>query len=80
MNKVSIICCFFNEIKVLEKKFTEIENFSKQKDNFQFIFLDNASNDGTTEFLKKKKRQVFKILNLYSINLILEKGVRLKKE
>ena len=56
MNKVSIICCFFNEIKVLEKKFTEIENFSKQKDNFQFIFLDNASNDGTTEFLKKKEK------------------------
>ena len=54
VNDVSVICCFYNEIKVLEKKFIEIENFSKKNKNFEFIFLDNASDDGTTEFLKER--------------------------
>jgi len=58
----SIVCCFFNEKKLLKEKFDELISKSKK---FSFIheilICDNNSNDGTTELLKEYEKQ--KIIN-----------------
>lgn len=79
VNDVSVICCFYNEIKVLEKKFIEIENFSKQNKNFEFIFLDNASDDGTTEFLKEREKKNIQNFKFIFNNSNLGKGGSVKE-
>ncbi len=59
----SIICCYYNEINILQKKFYKFFEFSSKLDfDYKFIFIDNNSSDGTKEFLKKeeqKKRENF---------------------
>ena len=54
MSKLSIIVCVFNEIKTIEEILQKINNV-KFKNNIQkeIIIIDNNSNDGTKEFLKK---------------------------
>ena len=59
----SIICCYYNEINILQKKFNKFFEYSLTLDfDYEFIFIDNNSTDGTKEFLKKeeqKKRENF---------------------
>ena len=54
MSKLSIIVCVFNEIKTIDEVLQKINNV-KLNNNIQkeIIIIDNNSNDGTKEFLKK---------------------------
>ena len=51
-NEISIICCLYNEIYIIKKKFSEVlkkialKNFYKE-----ILFIDNNSDDGTKEYL-----------------------------
>ena len=52
--KYSIICCYYNEINVLKKKFIPLLNEIKNLPfSFEIFFCDNNSNDGSKEFLKE---------------------------
>ncbi len=76
----SIVCCFFNEKKLLKEKFDELISKSKK---FSFIheilICDNNSTDGTTELLKEYEKQ--KIINFKFIfnDKNLGKGGSIKK-
>ena len=49
----SVICCYYNEINILKKKFDRFEKFSSELNfDHEFIFVDNNSTDGSKEFLK----------------------------
>ena len=52
--KYSIICCYYNEINVLKKKFIPLLNEIKNLPfSFEIFICDNNSNDGSKEFLKE---------------------------
>jgi glycosyltransferase involved in cell wall biosynthesis len=52
--EVSIICCYYNEINLLKSKLhLFIDYVQKKKLEIEIIIVDNHSNDGSTEFLKK---------------------------
>ena len=52
--KYSIICCYYNEINVLKKKFVPLLNEIKNLPfSFEIFICDNNSNDGSKEFLKE---------------------------
>lgn len=59
----SVICCYYNELNILKKKFNKFDEFSSELNfDHEFIFVDNNSTDGSKEFLKKeeqKKRKNF---------------------
>ncbi len=76
----SIICCYYNEINILQKKFNKFFEYSSTLDfDCEFIFIDNNSTDGTKEFLKneeqKKRENFFFIFNDKNIG----KGGSIKK-
>ena len=50
-NEISIICCLYNEIYIIKKKFSEV--LRKLLLNFykEILFIDNNSDDGTKEYL-----------------------------
>ena len=50
--KLSIIIPVYNEINCLEK-FTKILNAAFQGENVEYIFVNDGSDDGSTEWLKK---------------------------
>ena len=76
----SIVCCYYNELNILQKKFDEFAKFSSEL-NFEheFIFIDNNSTDGSKEFLKqeeqKKNKNFLFIFNQKNIG----KGGSIKK-
>ena len=82
MSKInfSVICCYYNELNILQKKFDQFHKFSS-KINFdhEFIFVDNDSYDGSKEFLiaekKKNKKNFFFIFNENNLG----KGGSIKK-
>ena len=49
-NKISIILCSFNEVKYIENTINQLE---KHIPNLELIIVDDSSNDGTIELLKK---------------------------
>lgn len=49
-NKISIILCSYNEIKYIENTINQLE---KHIPNLELIIVDDSSNDGTMELLKK---------------------------
>ena len=52
--KYSIICCYYNEINLLKKKFIPLMNEIKNLPfSFEIFICDNNSNDGSKEFLKE---------------------------
>lgn len=52
--KASIICCYYNEINLLKNKLKSFINHVKEKNlEIEIIIVDNNSNDGSSEFLKK---------------------------
>ena len=64
--KYSIICCYYNEINLLKKKFTNFLNEVKNLPfSFEIFICDNNSSDGSKEFLKEienEKNNKFKFL------------------
>ena len=60
--KLSIIIPVYNEINYLEE-FTKILNDAFQGENVEYIFVNDGSDDGSTEWLKK-----------YTTNYSLEKN------
>ncbi len=65
----SIVCCFFNEKKLLENKFHNlIEGFQNLPFKKEIIFCDNNSTDGTKELLKN-----FEKLNIENSKFIFNK-------
>ena len=54
----SVICCYYNELNILKKKFDRFEKFSSELNfDHEFIFVDNNSTDGSKEFLKKEEQK-----------------------
>ena len=52
--KASIICCYYNEINLLKNKLKSFIDYVKEKNlEIEIIIIDNNSNDGSSEFLKK---------------------------
>tara|TARA_A100001011_G_scaffold355453_1_gene398643 strand:+ start:2661 stop:3374 length:714 start_codon:yes stop_codon:yes gene_type:complete len=49
-NKVSIILCSYNEVKYIENTIYQLE---KHIPNLELVIVDDSSNDGTIELLKK---------------------------
>tara|TARA_Y100000590_G_scaffold184942_1_gene210728 strand:+ start:3404 stop:4111 length:708 start_codon:yes stop_codon:yes gene_type:complete len=76
----SIVCCYYNEKPLLEKK---IGSFLEALKNLPFknevIFCDNCSNDGTTEILKKLEVEQHKNLKFIYNEKNLGKGGSIKK-
>ena len=76
----SIVCCYYNEKPLLEKK---IGSFLEALKNLPFknevIFCDNCSNDGTTEILKKLELEQHKNLKFIYNEKNLGKGGSIKK-
>ena len=56
--EISIVCCYYNEINILKKKF---EKFISDRKKFNFsneiIIADNNSSDGTADFLSEIANQ-----------------------
>tara|TARA_B100001175_G_C19346918_1_gene560314 strand:- start:158 stop:856 length:699 start_codon:yes stop_codon:yes gene_type:complete len=56
--EASIICCYFNEINLLKNKLKSFIDFVQEKKlEIEIIIVDNNSNDGTSEFLKKFSKE-----------------------
>ena len=54
----SIVCCFYNEINILKKKFVNFLNdLSSIEYEYEIIICDNKSDDGTTEYLKDLEKK-----------------------
>lgn len=78
--KYSIICCYYNEINILNKKFYNfIEDTKKFPFSFEVFVCDNNSNDGTKEFLKKIQSEKRENFNFIFNSKNLGKGGSIKK-
>ena len=78
--EISIICCYYNEINILNEKF---ENFLEERKRFNFsneiIIADNNSTDGTTNFLRKLESRNIENLKVIYNPKNLGKGGSIKK-
>ena len=80
-NKLTIICCIFNEFNILKKKLSLLsKKFNNEKFYHEIIFVDNNSNDGSKNFLKtfEKNNKNKKIKFIFNKNNI-GKGGSIKK-
>ncbi len=78
--KYSIICCYFNEIEMLKKKFASfIEETKSLPFKFEIFICDNNSTDGTKEFLKRFEDTNIDRFNFIYNNKNLGKGGSIKK-
>jgi dolichol-phosphate mannosyltransferase len=77
LTKVTFICCVFNEIKIAPANLTKlIAALSKVNFLYEIILIDNASSDGTSEWIKLVKyKNIKKIFNSHNIG----KGGSIKK-
>ena len=70
--EISIVCCYYNEINILKKKF---EKFISDRKKFNFsneiIIADNNSSDGTVDFLSGVVNQ-----NIENLKVIFNSKVR----
>ena len=78
--KYSIICCYYNEINVLKKKFIpfidKVKNFPF---TYEIFFCDNNSQDGSREFLQEMENKKIPHLNFIYNDQNLGKGGSIKK-
>ena len=78
--KYSIICCYYNEINVLKKKFIpfidKVKNFPF---TYEIFFCDNNSQDGSREFLQEMESKKIPHLNFIYNDKNLGKGGSIKK-
>lgn len=80
--KLSIIICVFNEVSTIEKLINKIINVNLPNDfNKEFVIIDNNSNDGTKEILKKyTSKNNFKIIfnnHNYGKGYSISKGIQI---
>tara|TARA_B100000989_G_scaffold151108_1_gene112692 strand:- start:29675 stop:30373 length:699 start_codon:yes stop_codon:yes gene_type:complete len=75
--KLSIILCVYNEIRFIDKSFKELyKNCEKKQLEYEILIIDNASSDGTKEWLESLcNEKVIKIFNNKNIG----KGGSIKK-
>lgn len=79
--KLTIICCIYNELNILNKKFKFIRNqLQKSSLYHEIIFVDNNSSDGSKEYLLdlKKKNRIKRSKYIFNNNNI-GKGGSIKK-
>jgi len=57
--KISIITCCKNSMPYLKDNIKSIENQNYK--NYEQLFILSKSNDGTCEFLKQKRKKIFKL-------------------
>lgn len=59
MKTITIVTPVYNEIETLDYYFDEISKFSQKISNYKInnLIIDNCSNDGTTEYLRKKAKK-----------------------
>ena len=76
--KLTIICCIYNELNILNKKFKFIRNqLQKSSLYHEIIFVDNNSSDGSKEYLLDLKKKIeLKEVSIFLIIITLEKGVQ----
>lgn len=80
MIKISVILPVYNETECIAKTFELVLKFSRNHPNYQFIFVNDGSIDGTKELLEKKIKDAKKkkiILVSYEPNQ--GKGYAIKK-
>lgn len=61
MKKLSVIIPVYNELKTIESILGMVKNVPLEKVEKEIIVVDDASNDGTADFLKKIKDSSIKI-------------------
>ncbi len=78
--KYSIICCYYNEVDLLKKKFTlfldEIRNLPF---SFELFVCDNNSDDGSREFLLEIEKKKIHDINFVYNEKNLGKGGSIKR-
>ena len=78
--EISIVCCYYNEINILKKKF---EKFISDRKKFNFsneiIIADNNSSDGTVDFLSGIVNQNIENLKVIFNSKNLGKGGSIRK-
>ena len=78
--EISIVCCYYNEINILKKKF---EKFISDRKKFNFsneiIIADNNSSDGTVDFLSGVVNQNIENLKVIFNSKNLGKGGSIRK-
>ena len=78
--EISIVCCYYNEINILKKKF---EKFISDRKKFNFsneiIIADNNSSDGTADFLSEIANQNIENLKVIFNSKNLGKGGSIRK-
>ena len=63
---VTIIVPTYNSIKFIRKTISSILNQTYK--NYEIIFVDDCSSDGTYEFLKKFKKKIKKKISILKTN------------
>jgi dolichol-phosphate mannosyltransferase len=77
--KLTIICCIYNELNILKKKFNILsEQLKKHSFYHEIIFVDNNSFDGSKEYLIKNKNKIKKSKFIFNKNNI-QKGGSIKR-
>lgn len=74
--KISVITCCKNSMPYLKNNVISIEKQSYK--NFEHLFIVSPSNDGTTEFLKIKKKEIYKF-NSSNIYKCINYGIKKSK-
>jgi len=76
----SIVCCFYNEIQILKKKFDKfLKEIKNSPFSYEILICDNNSDDGTYEFLKEIESRSLKNFKFIFNSSNLGKGGSIKK-
>ena len=67
---LSLIIPVYNEIKQLQVSIKKLPSLKRYFKNFEIIFVDDFSNDGTYNFLLKTSKK-YKFVKISSVNDVL---------